>query len=98
MTLTLVATPDPEGWREPTPAELAEVEAERPLLDAELAVVSAECAYVARPSVSARARVRRAEAALVRLFVLAGREIPAATRLVPAGRSYQTEVTEGEVA
>ncbi|MEM7355121.1 MAG: DUF6284 family protein [Acidobacteriota bacterium] len=97
MTLVLVATPDPE-WREPTPAELAQLEAERPLLDAELAVVSAECAYIARPSIEARARVRRAEAALGRVFAAAGLEVPASLELAFASRSRDPHSNEGDVA
>ncbi|MEM7341605.1 MAG: DUF6284 family protein [Actinomycetota bacterium] len=98
MTLVLVATPDPE-WREPTAAELAQLEAERPLLDAELAVVSAECAYIARPSIEARARVRRAEAALSRVCAAAvGREVPASLELAFASHSRDPRISEGEVA
>lgn len=60
MTLTLVATPDPDD----TPGGLSA--AELAVLDAELAVLEAEDAYAAGPTSIGRARVRRAEMTLRR--------------------------------
>ena len=70
----LIGTPDPD--REPSALELVLLEAEQPVLEAELALVAAECAYAATPSVLARARVRRAETHLGRLFTALGRPVP----------------------
>ncbi|MEM9892951.1 MAG: DUF6284 family protein [Actinomycetota bacterium] len=75
MTVCLVATPDPEGSR-PSLVELAMIEAERPMLEAELDVVAAECAFLANPSSWARSRVRRAEQRLTRLCAQLGRPTP----------------------
>lgn len=48
---------------EPDPSELAAIEAEWPVLAAELAVVDAHCRFLASPDVSTRRALRRAEAA-----------------------------------
>ncbi len=90
MTVCLVGTPDPAD-REPTAFELLMVEAERPVLEAELAVVVAECAYLARPSSLARARVRRAECELGRLFAVLGRPVPPPLISERGGPSTKTE-------
>jgi hypothetical protein len=49
----------------PSDADLAAIEAEWPVLAAELDLVDAEIDAVRRPSHTARVRVRRAEAGLV---------------------------------
>lgn len=93
MTICLVGTPDPSE-REPSAAELAVLEAERPVLEAELAVVAAECAYLVSPSPLARARVRRAETCLSRLFAVLGR--PSSPPLVTDGLGVdQTNEVKG---
>ena len=51
---------------EPSKAELQAIEAEWPLIAAEVALVDAECAYAIRPSAANRAAVRAAEAAVIR--------------------------------
>lgn len=51
---------------EPTADELAAIEAEWPVIAAEVALVDAECQYLRRPSTTTRAAVRAAEAAVVR--------------------------------
>jgi len=51
---------------EPSKAELQAIEAEWPLIAAEVALVDAECAYAIRPSATTRAAVRAAEAAVIR--------------------------------
>lgn len=97
MTVCLVGTPDPE-WGEPSPLELLLLEAERPVLEAELAVVAAECAYLASPSSLARARVRRAETDLARLFTSSGR--PAPPRLVDpdeGGSAFEEDQEDDDV-
>ncbi len=51
---------------EPTVEELRQIEVEWPVEAAYLAVVEAECRFLARPDVLARRAVRRAEVALDR--------------------------------
>lgn len=53
----------------PSTAELEAIEAEWPLLAAEVALVDAECAYLIRPSAATRAAVRAAEAAVIRAYL-----------------------------
>lgn len=57
------AGPVDEWDVEPDEAELAEIEAEWPVLAAELAVVDAHCRFLACPDVSTRRALRRAESA-----------------------------------
>ena len=69
---TTTPAPGPRGPRagsalaEPSKAELLAIEAEWPLIAAEVALVDAECAYAIRPSAANRAAVRAAEAAVIR--------------------------------
>lgn len=57
------AGPVDEWDVEPNEAELAAIEAEWPVLAAELAVVDAHCRFLASPDVSTRRALRRAESA-----------------------------------
>lgn len=50
----------------PTRAELEAIEAEWPVIAAEVALVDAECRHLVRPSAATRAAVRAAEAAVAR--------------------------------
>lgn len=54
----------------PTVADLEAIEAEWPVIAAEVALVDAECHYLAHPSTTTRAAVRAAEAAAVRAHLL----------------------------
>lgn len=63
----------PGAWapasQEPTTEELAAIEAEWPVIAAEVALVDAECQYLRRPSAATRAGVRSAEAAVIRAHI-----------------------------
>ena len=60
----------------PTVAELEAIEAEWPVIAAEVALVDAECRYLARPSAASRAAVRAAEAAVIRAHLLNASQPP----------------------
>lgn len=84
---------------EPTPAELAAIADEWPVIDAELAVVAAECRLAAWPDELAVKAHRRAVAAL---NVVTRRVAPSATRVAvrrAAGtRSRSLSVASASVA
>lgn len=61
---------------EPSKAELEAIEAEWPLIAAEVALVDAECHYLTRPSAATRAAVRAAEAAVIRVHLAHTRTTP----------------------
>lgn len=61
----------PGDWSEPTTAELEAIEAEWPVLAAELAVVTAECRLLTSPDESACRALRRALAARDRAAAVA---------------------------
>lgn len=88
--MTVIPLPDREPVG-PSVAELAAIEAEWPVIAAEVALVDAECEQLLRPSGVARARVRRAEAVLAR--VIAAGTSPAL--VPPVGWDIETE-TETE--
>ncbi len=62
---------------EPSKAELEAIEAEWPVIAAEVALVDAECRYLARPSAASRAAVRAAEATVIRAHLLHATQSPA---------------------
>jgi hypothetical protein len=66
------------GWREPTRADLAAIDAEWPLLEAELAVVDAECQAVAWPGPITRRALRRALRRLAAVYALDTRGVAGA--------------------
>lgn len=63
-TWSPATAPQPEP--EPTVEDLQAIEAEWPVLAAELAVVEAQCRFLVSPDVLARRALRRAEVALSR--------------------------------
>lgn len=63
LNQAVAAGPVDEWDVEPDEAELAAIEAEWPVLAAELAVVDAHCRFLACPDVSTRRALRRAESA-----------------------------------
>ena len=71
LLLAAVVAATPDDLAEPTVDELEAIEAEAPVLAAELAVVDAECRWLICPSDLNRRHLRRTQSALSRALAQA---------------------------
>lgn len=78
---------------EPTIVELLAIEAEWPLIAAELAVVEAQCRFLGSPDVLTRRALRRAVTSLTRAY--AEVYTPSAESPEPMSSSPQSSLCEG---